>query len=79
MAKLSDNFYGDPVKKFEAMGSAESDAPVDAAHFKMWCRVAAAEIVTVREERDRALRNRDMWKGQCERQADQLRKLHGHA
>ena len=24
-------------------------------------------------ERDRIARNRDMWKGQCERQADQLR------
>jgi hypothetical protein len=27
------------------------------------------------KERDRNARNRDMWKGQCERQADQLAKL----
>ena len=30
-----------------------------------------------REERDRAERNRDMWKGQCERQADSLTHMRG--
>lgn len=33
---------------------------------------AEAEIATLKEERDRIERNRDMWKGQCERQAEQL-------
>ena len=45
-----------------------------------WLEEAAAEIERLRRdmhlmglERDRIARNRDMWKGQCERQADQLR------
>lgn len=33
---------------------------------------AEAEIARLKEERDRIERNRDMWKGQCERQAEQL-------
>ena len=33
----------------------------------------AAEIETLKTDRDRTARNRDMWKGQCERQAHQLR------
>lgn len=33
---------------------------------------AAAEIERLRSELARTERNRDMWKGQCERQADQL-------
>jgi hypothetical protein len=32
-----------------------------------------AENARLRRERDRVERNRDMWKGQCERQAEQLR------
>ena len=31
-----------------------------------------AEVARLREDRDRIGRNRDMWKGQCERQAEQL-------
>ncbi|KXD22394.1 hypothetical protein [Pseudomonas aeruginosa] len=34
-----------------------------------------AEAQALREERDRIERNRDMWKGQCERQAEQLAAL----
>lgn len=34
----------------------------------------ALEIEALKADRNRALRNRDMWKGQCERQADQLRR-----
>lgn len=33
---------------------------------------AEAEIARLKDERDRIERNRDMWKGQCERQAEQL-------
>lgn len=33
---------------------------------------AEAKIARLKEERDRIERNRDMWKGQCERQAEQL-------
>lgn len=34
-----------------------------------------AEAQALREERDRIERNRDMWKGQCERQAEKLAAL----
>lgn len=33
-----------------------------------------AQVSKLTDELDRTLRNRDMWKSQCERQADQLRK-----
>jgi hypothetical protein len=32
-------------------------------------------LETAKQDRDRTARNRDMWKGQCERQAEQLRKV----
>jgi hypothetical protein len=35
----------------------------------------AAELESVSQDRNRIARNRDMWKGQCERQAEQLRSL----
>lgn len=35
----------------------------------------SAEAQALREERDRIERNRDMWKGQCERQAEKLEAL----
>lgn len=35
--------------------------------------IAAAEITRLTEELARTERNRDMWKGQCERQAEKLR------
>jgi len=41
----------------------------------MWA--ALEQLVRDRAERQRAERNRDMWKGQCERQAEQLRALKG--
>lgn len=43
-----------------------------------WHRAATAldtleaEVARLKAERDRIGRNRDMWKGQCERQAEQL-------
>jgi hypothetical protein len=36
--------------------------------------IAARDKLTT--ERDRVTRNRDMWKGQCERQAEQLTSRH---
>lgn len=36
---------------------------------------AKKDIATLAEERDRIERNRDMWKGQVERQAEQIAKL----
>ena len=36
-----------------------------------------AEIESLKADRDRIERNRDMWKGQCERQAEQLRAING--
>lgn len=36
---------------------------------------AEAEIARLKEERDRIERNRDMWKGQCERQTEELQLL----
>jgi hypothetical protein len=41
--------------------------------------MALADIAELAAERDRIERNRDMWKGQCERQADSLRQLRGEA
>lgn len=38
-------------------------------------REAANEIERLTAERERTERNRDMWKGQCERQAAQLTKM----
>lgn len=38
-----------------------------------------AEYVKLKAERDRIERNRDMWKGQCERQAEQLSQLRASA
>lgn len=38
-------------------------------------RRAGREAARLREERDRANRNRDMWQGQCDRQAVQLENI----
>ena len=45
---MDKNFYSDAVQHFEAMANSASKEPVDAAHFKMWCRVAARELNTLR-------------------------------
>lgn len=37
--------------------------------------MAVKDIAALAADRDRMARNRDMWKDQCERQAEQLRKL----
>lgn len=39
--------------------------------------LAAARVAELKAERDRLERNRDMWKGQCERQAAAMTALHG--
>lgn len=40
-------------------------------------RAAEATLAAERDEHAQTARNRDMWKGQCERQADELRRLRG--
>ena len=42
---------------------------------KSYIDAAEAEIARLKEERDRIERNRDMWKGQCERQTEELQLL----
>lgn len=37
-------FYGDPLVRFRAMADSPTSDPIDQAHFKMWCRIAADEI-----------------------------------
>jgi hypothetical protein len=37
-------FYGDPVERFRLMAKSSSEQPIDAAHFRMWCNIAADEI-----------------------------------
>jgi hypothetical protein len=41
-------FYSDAVQHFVAMADSRSNEAVDAAHFKMWCRVAANELTALR-------------------------------
>lgn len=48
LVRNEDRFYGDPVVRFEAMANSASEAPIDAVHFRMWCRIAANEIKTAR-------------------------------
>ena len=43
------------------------------AHIGPLFDAMAAEIEALKTDRDRTARNRDMWKDQCERQAEQLR------
>ncbi|MBX6681550.1 hypothetical protein ISF16_04460 [Pseudomonas aeruginosa] len=69
------------VKRFDHVNHAHVD---DCAHIEnpggAWVKASdydalAAEAQALREERDRIERNRDMWKGQCERQAEKLEAL----
>lgn len=39
-----DRFYGDPIVRFRDMAEAQTEEPIDRAHFRMWCRIAADEI-----------------------------------
>lgn len=41
-------FYKDAVVSFTAMANNISEEPVDPAHFRMWCRIAADEINILR-------------------------------
>lgn len=67
----------EPESDKELLGScgvqAEAQATQNMAHI-----VAAqpAAVLALIEELERTQRNRDMWKGQCERQADELRRIH---
>lgn len=57
----ADRFYGEPLERFDAMSNSESSEPVDAAHFKMWCKIAADEIRHARELQSDAERDRRHW------------------
>lgn len=67
----------EPESDKELLGScgvqAETQAAQNMAHI-----VAAqpAAVLALIEELERTQRNRDMWKGQSERQADELRRIH---
>ena len=41
-------FYSDAAENFRLMADNKSQDPIDAAHFKMWCRVAETEINSLR-------------------------------
>lgn len=69
----ADRFYGEPLARFDAMSTSESVEPVDAVHFKMWCRIAADEIRHAREERDKANTNVRHWRDECGRLNAKLR------
>lgn len=51
VARKPDRFYGDPVERFTAMASSDEQGPVDRAHFRMWCRIAAEEIAYAQARR----------------------------
>lgn len=61
----ADRFYGEPVARFDAMSTSEATEPVDAAHFRMWCRIAADEIRHAREETDKAATAVRHWREEC--------------
>ncbi|WP_159711493.1 ead/Ea22-like family protein [Geminicoccus flavidas] len=51
----------------------DCDTAEDAAHV---ATTSPAAVLALIEELERTQRNRDMWKGQCERQAAELRRIH---
>ncbi|NMZ75072.1 hypothetical protein HBO32_18370 [Pseudomonas nitroreducens] len=53
----------------------QGDKPNQRTYSKAEYEALEAEAKALREERDRIERNRDMWKGQCERQAEKLAAL----
>lgn len=58
----ADRFYGEPLARFEAMYKSVNTDPVDAAHFKMWCRIAADEIIHARQLQADTERNCRHWR-----------------
>lgn len=74
----ADRFYGEPLARFEAMAASASVDPVDAGHFKMWCRIAADEIRHAREERDKAKTDTRHWRDECGKLAAKLRIKESH-
>jgi len=58
----ADRFYGEPLARFDAMAKSDNVEPIDAAHFKMWCRIAADEIRHARELQAKAETNMRHWR-----------------
>ncbi len=65
MVRDADRFYGEPLSRFDAMASSDAVEPIDAAHFKMWCRIAADEIRHARELREKAETTTRHWREEC--------------
>lgn len=68
------------ITRFDPFGYGGLSALMHEDHLGDYVRHAdyaklEAEAQALREERDRIERNRDMWKGQCERQAEKLAAL----
>lgn len=45
---MSDKWHGDLVERFTLMADNRDEQPIDAPHFRMWCRLAAEEISRLR-------------------------------
>lgn len=69
----ADRFYGEPLTRFDAMANSSQDDPIDAAHFKMWCRIAADEIRNARALQTRAETNCRHWREEVGKLNSQLR------
>lgn len=57
-----DRFYGEPLARFDAMASTTHSDPIDAAHFRMWCKIAADEIRHARELQHKAETDTRHWR-----------------
>jgi hypothetical protein len=68
-----DRFYGEPLSRFEAMALAAHAEPIDAAHFRMWCKIAADEIRHARELQHKAETDVRHWREECGKLAAKLR------
>lgn len=71
----ADRFYGEPLARFEAMANSESADPVDAAHFKMWCRIAADEIIHARQLQSKAETDCRHWREEVGKLHSRLRRV----
>ncbi len=76
--ELRKAFTGEPYRANEDLDSALLEIEALKAQEAELCTLyglAQAECKKLRAELERTANNRDMWKSQCERQADELRKL----
>lgn len=76
--ELRKAFTGEPYRANEDLDAALLEIEALKAQESELCTLyglAQAECKKLRAELERTANNRDMWKSQCERQADELRKL----